>query len=74
MKSDEQKGWAVTSLPNGEYHVHPMGDIDVHVLDGAKCQCGPRAIDGNIFSHEAFDGRQWQERAAEIMSNPDKFL
>lgn len=69
-----KKSWATTRMENGEIHVHPLGDIDIHVLTGRGCQCGPKILDDVIISHEAFDGRQWEERATDILKNPEKYL
>lgn len=67
--------WKCEEMPDGIIHVHPLNDTGEHILFGESCPCSPKLLDGGkIVSHEAFDGRQWQERAEEIFNNPDKYL
>jgi hypothetical protein len=44
-----------------EIHVIPLGDMDTHTHDSG-CRCGPIFYsDGEIYVHNAFDGREAYE-------------
>jgi hypothetical protein len=53
-------------------HVHPVGDLVEHELEGEDCICGPEVIpvecdDGSmgwVISHHSLDGREQREHGS----------
>lgn len=64
------KGWRVSSeiVRADHVHVHPVGDLTEHDIDGDDCVCGPtteyvpaETVDqssGWLLTHHALDGRE----------------
>lgn len=52
-------------------HVHPIGDLVAHDLDGGECICGPTTeavfrddgSNGWLITHHSLDGREAHEQA-----------
>jgi hypothetical protein len=54
-------------------HVYPLGDIELHKLEGTDCKCEPNIIiESNsdiIVVHNSFDGREGVELVNEILKS-----
>lgn len=53
-------GWQLDFGGGLPPHVWPLDDLKPHVVDGGKCWCEPRDVDG-IIVHNALDGRERYE-------------
>lgn len=42
-------------------HVYPLNDLRTHTLIGLTCKCKP-IQSGNIIVHNAYDGREFDEK------------